>query len=294
MHRQVSLDFRDDERPPDLRRTLAWRGMSAEYVSLGGERQFDYRLIGSDHYLALHDLKKIDGETSAADGAPVRLLDVRDRMTYLPRGCGISGWSHLAPRRNSFMALYYTPTMMMEELDVSWPPNDDRPMLYFEDSGLRSTLGKIQALLQEPSPASAVYAETLGMLAAIEISRMQNGGRDLHVHQAGRLSPGQERLVREYISENLHREISLSDLAGLVQLSRFHFARTFKKTIGLPPHQFLLQSRIERAKLMLLRENISVVEISERLGFANQVRFCEAFRKVTGSTPSYFRRAQIS
>ena len=114
--------------------------MSAEYVSLGGERQFDYRLIGSDHYPALHDLKKIDGETSAADGAPVRLLDARDRMTYLPRGCGISGGAYSA-RRNSFMALYYTPTMMMEGIGCKRPPNSGQPMLYFEDSGLRSTLG---------------------------------------------------------------------------------------------------------------------------------------------------------
>ena len=101
-----------------------------------------------------------------------------------------------------------------------------------KDSGLEidpRTL-KFKPFCQEPSPASAVYAESLGMLAAIEISRMQNSGRDLHVHQAGQLSPGHERLVREYISENLHREISLSDLAGLVQIklitpSQAHFSK---------------------------------------------------------------------
>lgn len=291
MHRPVSLDFRDEERPADRRRILTWRGMSAEYVSIQGEREFEYRLGGSDHYLAIHDLKKLDGESIVTDAKPVRLLDVRDRITYLPKGSGISGWSRLAPRTNFFTALYYTPTMMVDELEVHWPRNDGQPMLYFENQGLRSTLLKIQSLLQDASLASAVYSETLGLLAAIEISRLQHDASDLPVHESGRLSSGQERLLRDYIAHNLSRDMSLADLAALVRLSRFHFARSFKKTFGLPPHQFILQSRIESAKRFLISEKASIDEIAERLGFANQAQFSQAFRKATGTAPTHFRRA---
>jgi AraC-like DNA-binding protein len=121
---------------------------------------------------------------------------------------------------------------------------------------------------------------------------MPGDGPGVHVPDSGRLSGGQEKFVLTYIAENLHREVSLSELAGLVGLSRFHFSRSFRRTTGLAPYQFILASRVERAKAILSGSETSMAEISASLGFGSQTQFSAAIRKLTGLIPSQFRRTR--
>jgi AraC family transcriptional regulator len=77
-------------------------------------------------------------------------------------------------------------------------------------------------------------------------------------------------LVLEYIRENLHRELTLLDLAAFAGLSRFHFALAFKRTTGHSPYQFILSAGVERAKSSLANLDQSMLEISRSLGFGNK------------------------
>jgi AraC family transcriptional regulator len=232
---EVSLDFHDDVvTPPDSRRRMAWRGFSAETVAIHGSRAFAYKWEGASHYVALHDLRLVDGEVSVGDLPKSTLADLRDLITFVPGGCRASGWSQLRARRNRYTAVYYDPAILPEELDTR-VAGIERPMLYFDDPALRSTLSKIQGLLVDPDPIDTVYSETLGLMAAIELARLQFKRPGARVPDSGRLGFAQEKLVLEFIRENLHRDISLSDLADLTGLSRFHFSRAFKRTTGLSP-----------------------------------------------------------
>jgi AraC family transcriptional regulator len=145
--------------------------------------------------------------------------------------------------------------------------------------------------LNDPSPANELYAETLGLLAAIEVDRLQTGV-EVQLMESGRLSATQERVVREYVEENLRRDISLDELAALAQLSRFHFVRAFKKTTGWPPHQFILRQRVEKAKRRLSTSNEPIHSIAGALGFGSAAQFSGTFGKVAGCSPSQFRRMQ--
>jgi AraC family transcriptional regulator len=287
-HRNVSVEFRDDVPLRPTRSAGVWRGLSAEYVDIQGPREFGYRWQGSSHYLALHDIRLVGGETRLEGAEPVQLLDLRDRMTFVPAGGEITGWSRLAERQNSYLAVYYDPSILLEEFDGRYSMRDARPLLYFDDAGLRSTLVKIKALLNDPSP-DELYGETLGLLAAIEVDRLQTGV-EVQVRESGKLSAGQERVVREYIEENLLRDISLDELAGLAQLSRFHFVRAFKKSTGWPPHQFILRQRVERAKRRLSTSAEPIHSIAGALGFGSAAQFSGTFGKITGCSPSQFRR----
>ena len=290
---QVSLTFRNQAAPRDGRRKLSWRGFTTEHVVVPGGSEFSYSWVGSTHYLAVHDLKLADGEISLDDVGNVRMLDLRNRMTFVPKGCTVSGWSRVSNRQNAFTALYYDPAVIPEELESLRAADGRRPMLYFDDGGLRSTLGKIETLLKAEHAANSLYAETLALLAALELERLQGNAAFGKIPASGGLSLAQERLLRGYISENLCRDISLGELAALVKLSRFHFARAFRKTFSLPPHQFILRARIELAKTMLLRNSLPVQQIAEELGFANQGHLAAAFRRLTGHTPGQFRRGNL-
>ena len=93
-----------------------------------------------------------------------------------------------------------------------------------------------------------------------------------------------------YIAENLGERFTLDDLARQAGVSRFHFARLFRVSTGDSPMAYLLKSRIERAKQMLLEDERPVCEIAAALGFCDQSHLTRTFRRITGQTPREFAR----
>ncbi len=115
-------------------------------------------------------------------------------------------------------------------------------------------------------------------------------------HADGRTTlrpPGRERravrLVKEYIEARFAKRIHLADLAGVAGLSPFHLVRTFQREVGLPPHAYLTQVRVERAKGMIA-EGTPLVAVACAVGFADQSHLTRSFRRIVGVTPGHFAR----
>lgn len=272
--------------------TSRWPGLSAEFVRIERATNLSYRLAGESNYVALHDMTMSDGETRLDEAEAVRVLDLRDRLTFLPRGCGISGWSNLSAKRHSFIALHYEPESVMRELEFL-TPGSSKPFVYFNDAALWSTLRKIQHAMSAEEACHEVYLESLAIVAMLEMHRYEARSNALRVSHRGGLSLSQERLIREYIEQNLARRITLSDLAAVVHLSRFHFTRSFKKTFGAPPHQFVLACRIERAKRMLTESKLPISSVASAVGFTSSIQFSTTFRRNSGYAPLQYRRSLL-
>ena len=105
----------------------------------------------------------------------------------------------------------------------------------------------------------------------------------------GGLAGWQRKRVLEFIEEHLSERISLSTLSALAQLSPYHFARVFKQALGIPPHRYHMNRRIERAKVLLVDR--SVTEVALAVGYAETSSFSSSFRRATGMSPTEFRRA---
>ncbi len=86
------------------------------------------------------------------------------------------------------------------------------------------------------------------------------------------------------------QDLALEELAALVSLSAKHFARAFRQSTGTPPHRWLIERRLDRAKAMLVEGDLDLAEIALACGFADQSHFTAAFRKLVGMTPGSYRR----
>ena len=99
------------------------------------------------------------------------------------------------------------------------------------------------------------------------------------------------RRVTEYIQQNLDKDLTLAELAALVCMSRYHFARLFKGSTGVPPHRFVVRQRIARARGLLATPERSIATISRLVGFRTSSHFTTVFRHVLGITPGAYRTA---
>jgi AraC family transcriptional regulator len=109
--------------------------------------------------------------------------------------------------------------------------------------------------------------------------------------QTGTLPLCRVRRVTEYVQQNLDKDLRLAELAALVSMSPYHFARLFKGSTGVPPHRFVIQQRIARARAFMTTPDLSIAQISRMVGFRTPSHFTMVFRRVLGITPRGIRTA---
>ncbi len=97
------------------------------------------------------------------------------------------------------------------------------------------------------------------------------------------------RRAREYLETHYAKNVSLEELAAVVNLSQFHFLRVFRKAMGLPPHAYQTQVRVEQAKL-LLALSWPISQVAAETGFVDQSHFTRRFKGIVGVTPGQFSR----
>lgn len=268
-----------------VRRQRSWRGFSIEHVIPASGDSFAYQWQSDLHFCAIHDLLLKDGGISAGSDRETTQKDLRGSLTYVPRGADVTGWSDLTERRNSYIALYFSPADLHEELDQRFP-DDWRVRLYFRDPELGASLQRFARLLAPGNGVDDLFAETLGLMTVLNLQRTNLE------QQAGKpaLSRRASARVVDYVDANLANPISLGDLAAVAGLSRFHFNRAFKAATGESPYQFVLKRRIETAQALLAEPGSSVDQVAAAVGFRNASYFQRAFKARVGLSPSDFAR----
>lgn len=102
------------------------------------------------------------------------------------------------------------------------------------------------------------------------------------------------RRAIELMHAHMNRELPLEEIAAAAFLSPFHFARLFKKLTGASPHAYLATLRVARAQALLAETDLSISEVSERVGYSSASHFTKAFRQATGLAPRAYRAALVS
>jgi AraC family transcriptional regulator len=154
---------------------------------------------------------------------------------------------------------------------------------------LVTAMRAVDAELTAGGVGGSLAAESLANVLAVHLIRhLVAPGRA--VGRDGSLPQGKLRAVLEYIEEHLDAAPTLAAIAAVAGLNCYHFARQFKAATGLPPHQYVITRRIERAKhLLRAGSDLSLAEVAARAGFYDQSQFSHHFKRLLGVTPSQFR-----
>lgn len=133
-----------------------------------------------------------------------------------------------------------------------------------------------------------MYRDTTMFTLAAHVNRLYGGVDPRPL--VPRLDPRLQRAI-SHANAQCHTDLTLEDLSKTAAMSPFHFARSFKRATGLPPHQYVTKQRIELAKSLLRDTPLPVTEVANRAGYENVSHFIRLFKRLTGGTPGEFRRA---
>src|SRR5262245_23973620 len=149
-----------------------------------------------------------------------------------------------------------------------------------------------RAELSADIPMGRLYADTLTVALVLHLLAHYGVAKPKVPAPRGKLNAFQLRAVVDFIAAHLSEDVSLVALAREAHVSPFHFARLFRRTVGISPHQFVLRLRVHRAIGLMKSGRLSLAHLAAESGFYDQSHFTRAFRAATGTTPSAYPRSQ--
>jgi len=162
--------------------------------------------------------------------------------------------------------------------------------LRFENRQLHLLMSEFQREMESGWETGAIYQEHLGLLFSIALIQKFNECTAALPIVKGGMTRVRLQRVLDYIAANSHRDITLTDLAEVADLSRFHFARLFRLQMAMTPHRYLMDWRLERAKALLRLDTSMVADIALETGFRSTGHFSRAFRRCVGVSPTEWKR----
>lgn len=168
----------------------------------------------------------------------------------------------------------------------------ETPRLGFCDPRINSIVRLLADDLENGMSGSQMYGE--GLVTALTAALLQPNQLEEPQRKRGKLAPYHLRKSVDYIEQNCGRTIRLDELAQLTGLSQSYFCSAFRESTGMPPQQWQMKARVERAKNLLMDSDTPLASVALRVGFADQAHLTRVFRKIVGTTPGAWRKEQFA
>jgi AraC family transcriptional regulator len=264
-----------------------WDGLRVEYGRLDAVGEFDFAMPQQVISVAFEPHEQV-----------IWSVDGKSQRTSLPAGSVfLYGerefvWHHRV-KPSEYVNLALDPALLQRiavENGLSAATEVEHRVI-FQDPTILHVAQLLKAEVLSGGLAGNLYVESLRNLLAVHLLRNHTRGIVQPEAEIVRLDGLKLKQLKDYIEEHLAEDLAIATLAALIPMSQFHFARAFKVAIGESPHRYIMQRRIERAKILLSVTRLSVAEVSYQTGFSNQSHFTAQFRKAIGMTPKQFRES---
>jgi AraC family transcriptional regulator len=268
------------------KRKAAWDGIKLEHCELRPGELPRHR--HREHVILLSLTDGCRGELITGSGIGISGTQKKGNICVVP-----AGLDHQAvlEARSENLALYLDPSVVTKAAsEAQLAGSFEIAERYARRDPVINSIGiALLGELDSEGLSGRLYVESLANVLAVHLLRYYSVRGARPVTFTGGLSSVKLRQVTDFISYNYSRDIKLAELAQVAGMSSFHFAREFKRTTGTTPHQYLIKFRIERAKALLAKRELPLIEVSLRSGFSHQSHFTRLFRRVTGTTPHSYR-----
>ena len=260
-------------------------GWFAESIYAPFGRKIELEFRGPVHLLVMYNEgARRDGDTPVDGCAPSRSRNLTKKITFVPAGCAYR--ERLESAASACLTLLYLDPAVLR----NGAETDPAAKVHFEDAAVWETAAKLKSAIENGQARTTFYLSALSSVLAVELFRRDDNSERDAAQNRGGLACWQKRAVVGHIEEHFGEQICLLTLAQLARLSTHHFCRAFKRSFGIPPHQFQVRRRMEQAKLLLADPSISITEVGFAVGYSQTSSFSVAFRNTTGWTPSEYRR----
>ncbi|MEM7118543.1 MAG: AraC family transcriptional regulator [Chloroflexota bacterium] len=234
---------------------------------------------------------------------------VNDDVYFLLNG-GQGYWVHKEGKTAVHTFCLFLPKSITEDVLHNWltpddkllqnpHPNSKQPIHFFErcyqhNQTVSPILARLRTQIRQQTLTDLALEEQLHQLLGQLLRQQRTLYRDVESMPAVRLATKRElyRAVqrgREYIHASYGRSISLHDIATAAGLSPHHFLRTFQRTFGQTPHNYLTQHRLQKAQQLLSTTNQTITNICLDVGFSSLGSFSTLFRQAIGLSPRAYR-----
>lgn len=271
--------------PSSLHLKAEWDGITVEYGCLNAIGEFDFAMPKHAISVAFapHDRVtwSVDGGTTQTTALPAGSVFIYSSRDFV--------W-HQRERESEYINMMLDPQVLNQvasENGLSTPVKIEHRVI-FPDPTILHIAQLLKSEVNSGGLAGKLYTESLRNLLAVHLLRNYTGAVEKPTLESP-LDVLKLNQVKDFIEERLAEDLSIADMAAVVHMSQFHFARAFKTATGQPPHRYLTQRRMEQAKVLLSVTRLSVAEVAYRVGFYNTSHFTAQFRKATSTTPKAYR-----
>ena len=268
----------------------SWRNL---YVSLAHKEPWKATLPAVDHHCIAYCVSQTASVTRTVDG------EAAVKATLGPRRFGMipaSVPSHWDVVGSPEILLIYIRKSLFDQVAADVLDRDIHkvqiiPTLGTSDGLLEQLALAVLSELRYGNFGNSLYADILAsaMIAQL-LQRHSSEKRAKAVPECRSLlsRPGLRRTL-DYIDASLAKSLGIEELAKIAGLNPVYFARSFRHGMGVSPHQYVLERRIEKAKTLLATSDVPLVDVALQTGFSSQSHFSTTFMRVVGVTPKSFR-----
>lgn len=178
--------------------------------------------------------------------------------------------------------------------ELGWKARPEfRNQWMLRDRQLELLLSEIQREMEAGWKTGPLYGDLLAMSLSVAIIQKYAAEGAAGGAATGGMTKRRLKQVIEYIHENYDQELRLGKLAAVAEMSVFHFARTFRAEMGVSPHRYVNEQRLDKAKALLRMNARSISEIAAETGFSDAGQLSRVFRKRFGLSPGEWKRQAL-
>jgi AraC family transcriptional regulator len=263
-----------------------WKGLTFTHYCHPPHKTVEHCLL--QHSLVITDPKSCFQAERLLDGKFKHYAHGNGRVDLIP--AFLSHWTNW-DREVEFSVIAICPTLLNQTTqELIQCEIELIPQLAIDDPVIQQLALALKTEIQTGCMSGRLYGESLGTALAARLVRNYAVSKPSLEFKANCLPRSQLERVIDYMKANLTQDLSILDLATLTGMSASHFSRSFKRSVGFSPYQYLMQQRVERAKQLLKQQAISISDIALDCGFANQTHLTKVFRQMIGMTPKAYQK----